>query len=205
MPAKGVKATKKRSRDDKVKTSPSKKRKTEKVEKETFLEDSDAENEDSDLNAQGSGDEKENASDSGTSEPAEDAAADEDVDEDAEEATPKGDGSKLSGKVKWFSSKGYGFIVPDSGESDVFVHQSAIHAKGFRSLAEGEPVEFDTEVNEKGKTTAINVTGPNGAFVKGTPKPEGDSRGGGGRGRGGGRGGGRGRGRGGGRRGNYKN
>jgi len=78
---------------------------------------------------------------------------------------------KQSGKVKWFSSKGYGFIVPDSGEADVFVHQSAVHAKGFRSLAEGEPVEFNTEVNERGKTTAINVTGPNGAFVKGTPKP----------------------------------
>eukprot|EP00854_Cymbomonas_tetramitiformis_P015877 gene15877-18829_t len=48
-----------------------------------------------------------------------------------------------TGTVKWFNSeKGFGFITPSDGSADLFVHQSSIHAEGFRSLAENEEVEF---------------------------------------------------------------
>ena len=61
------------------------------------------------------------------------------------------------GKVKWFNeSKGYGFIVRDSGEKDVFVHHKAIQGSGFKSLLEGQVVEFDVEQGQKGPQ-AINV------------------------------------------------
>jgi CspA family cold shock protein len=57
----------------------------------------------------------------------------------------------MQGAVKWFNdSKGFGFITPDGGGKDVFVHQSAIESSGFRSLAEGERVEFETEQGPKG-------------------------------------------------------
>jgi cold shock CspA family protein len=77
---------------------------------------------------------------------------------------------KLKGKVKFFDlTKGFGFIAPSDGSSDVFVHQSNIHSKGFRSLAEGEEVEFDIETDsQRGKSFAINVTGPNGDYVIGS-------------------------------------
>lgn len=108
--------------------------------------------------------------------------------------------AKLSGTVKWFdSTKGFGFITPADGSEDLFVHQTVIHSEGFRSLAEGESVEYNVE-EQDGRKKAVDVTGPNGAFVEGAPRRESsyDSYGGGRGGYGGGgRGGGRGRGRGG--------
>ncbi len=61
------------------------------------------------------------------------------------------------GKVKWFSNqKGYGFITPESG-ADVFVHHSAIQAEGYKTLAEGDEVEFEIEKGPKGEQ-ATKVT-----------------------------------------------
>jgi cold shock CspA family protein len=77
---------------------------------------------------------------------------------------------KEAGSCKWFDTKkGFGFIVPDDGSDDVFVHQSVIHAEGFRSLDEGEALEYDL-ITVDGRTKADNVTGPDGAFVQGQPK-----------------------------------
>ncbi len=57
----------------------------------------------------------------------------------------------MSGTVKWFNdSKGYGFLTRDDGEKDVFVHHSAIQGTGFKSLSEGERVEFDVVQGQKG-------------------------------------------------------
>eukprot|EP00978_Attheya_sp_CCMP212_P015407 scaffold39774_cov46-Attheya_sp.AAC.4 len=65
--------------------------------------------------------------------------------------------------------KGFGFIVPDDESGDVFVHQTAIKVEGFRSLGDGERVEFDTVIDENGRTKAINVTGPEGGSPQGAP------------------------------------
>jgi len=85
----------------------------------------------------------------------------------------KSSSSKKTGECKWFNSKkGFGFITPSDGSEEVFVHQSAIHAEGFRSLAEKEPVEYETAVDDNGRIKALNVTGPQGKTVQGAPKPK---------------------------------
>ncbi len=63
-----------------------------------------------------------------------------------------------TGRVKWFNDqKGFGFITPDGGERDCFVHHSAIQMQGFRTLAEGDHVEFEIVQGDKGPS-AQNVT-----------------------------------------------
>jgi CspA family cold shock protein len=65
---------------------------------------------------------------------------------------------RTTGRVKWFNeTKGFGFITPDDGARDCFVHFSAISGSGFRTLVEGERVEFDVVDGQKGPA-AENVT-----------------------------------------------
>jgi CspA family cold shock protein len=64
----------------------------------------------------------------------------------------------LKGTVKWFNeSKGFGFITPESGGKDVFVHYSAIQGSGFKVLTEGQKVQFELQQTPKGPAAA-NVT-----------------------------------------------
>jgi CspA family cold shock protein len=63
-----------------------------------------------------------------------------------------------TGTVKWFSDdKGFGFITPDEGGKDLFVHHTGIAGNGFRSLTEGAKVEYEAEQGDKGPK-AVNVT-----------------------------------------------
>ena len=62
------------------------------------------------------------------------------------------------GTVKWFNSeKGYGFIAPDEGGGDVFVHISAVERAGLRSLSDGQKVSFELETSRSGKTSAVDL------------------------------------------------
>ena len=63
-----------------------------------------------------------------------------------------------TGTVKWFNpTKGYGFIQPDDGSKDVFVHISAVERSGLGQLNEGQKVEYEIERGQQGKTSAVNL------------------------------------------------
>jgi CspA family cold shock protein len=67
------------------------------------------------------------------------------------------DSYMATGTVKWFNDdKGFGFITPDEGSKDLFVHHTGISGDGFKSLSEGQKVEFDEEPGDKGPK-AVNV------------------------------------------------
>ena len=67
----------------------------------------------------------------------------------------------MTGVIKWFNdAKGYGFIQQEDGGQDVFVHYSALPAaNGYRTLTEGQRVQFDLERGQQGKTSAVNLRG----------------------------------------------
>ncbi|KAG5019031.1 hypothetical protein JHK87_014886 [Glycine soja] len=106
---------------------------------------------------------------------------------------------RSTGTVKWFNAhKGFGFITPQDGTDDLFVHFTSIRSDGYRSLSDGQSVEFLLDYGDDGRTMAVDVTSAVRSRLPGGFR----GGGGGGRGRGGGRyGGGEGRGRGFGRRG----
>ncbi len=63
-----------------------------------------------------------------------------------------------TGTVKWYNSqKGYGFIQPEDGSKDVFVHVSAVERSGIGHLTEGQKVSFDVERGQQGKFAAVNL------------------------------------------------
>jgi cold shock CspA family protein len=75
--------------------------------------------------------------------------------------------TRHTGTVKWFDfKKGFGFITA-ADNNEIFVHQSAIRTEGFRSLSDGEQVEYDIITEANGRKKADNVTGPNGAQIIG--------------------------------------
>jgi CspA family cold shock protein len=71
----------------------------------------------------------------------------------------KGSTPMPKGTVKWFNpTKGYGFVAPDTGGKDVFVHISAVQKAGLRSLAEGQKIAFEIEMQQNGRSAAVNLT-----------------------------------------------
>jgi CspA family cold shock protein len=72
---------------------------------------------------------------------------------------PQGRLTMATGTVKWFNStKGYGFIQPDNGAKDVFVHISAVEAAGLRGLVDGQKVSFEEQADKRsGKMSAVNL------------------------------------------------
>ena len=89
------------------------------------------------------------------------------------------DTRRSTGTVKWFNpQKGYGFITPQDGSDDLFVHFTSIRSDGYRSLAEGQSVEFLVDYGDDGRAMAVDVT----SAVR--SRSPGGFRGGGGRGRG---------------------
>ncbi len=63
-----------------------------------------------------------------------------------------------TGTVKWFNpTKGYGFIAPDNGQKDVFVHISAVERSGMGNLQEGQRVSFELERGQQGRVSAVNL------------------------------------------------
>lgn len=84
------------------------------------------------------------------------------------EEIPTG-GRRIVGQVKWFNvKKGWGFIIGENGE-DIFVHQSGVNKAGFRSLDDGEYVEYEIRSTDKGPE-ACNITGPSGSTVLGSQR-----------------------------------
>lgn len=65
-----------------------------------------------------------------------------------------------NGTVKWFNpTKGYGFIAPDTGGKDVFVHISAVQKAGMRTLNEGQKLSFEIEQQQNGRAAAVSLVG----------------------------------------------
>ena len=72
----------------------------------------------------------------------------------------RGATSMPKGTVKWFNpTKGYGFIAPDTGGKDVFVHISAVQKAGMRTLSEGQKLDFEVEMQQNGRMAAVNLAG----------------------------------------------
>ncbi len=64
-----------------------------------------------------------------------------------------------TGMVKWFNpTKRFGFIEQEGGDKDIFVHMSAVEAAGLESLHEGQRIQYETEADQSGKSSAINLT-----------------------------------------------
>ncbi|VAH19321.1 unnamed protein product [Triticum turgidum subsp. durum] len=81
-------------------------------------------------------------------------------------------GERVKGTVKWFNvTKGFGFISPDDGGEDLFVHQSSIKSDGYRSLNENDAVEFEIITGDDGRTKANDVTAPGGGALSGGSRP----------------------------------